>query len=155
MRKYWRAHFLNAELILAFALTAMIYAYGIIDKNFWTNTLLVNKDKFLTSLLPVLGSLLGFSIATVTFLLGINDHASLKILKRSPFYKTLWTTFTSTLKWLGTGTVLALIGILYHGWQPGVDFAIGANIGCFLVIVFRLGRCIWILENVIRIITVK
>jgi hypothetical protein len=101
----------------------------------------------------IFGSLLGFVIATLTILLGFAESVRLKGLRSSDFYPVLWRTLLSATKWLAVATLAAVAALV-------VDRDGAQNLGAFYACVFsslvaalRLARSIWILQNVVALVT--
>jgi hypothetical protein len=101
----------------------------------------------------IFGSLLGFVIATLTILLGFSESARLAVLRSSSHYPVLWRTLLSATKWLAAATLAAVVALV-------VDRDGAQNLGAFYLCVFtsivaalRLASSIWILENVVVLVT--
>jgi hypothetical protein len=102
------------------------------------------------------GSLLGFVLATVSIVIGLVSSPRLRVVRESPHYGTLWKVFTSATRFFALATCI-LLGALIFDEEP----AMGKSVhlwwlyACtFLVVAssLRLGRCIWVLEQVVSII---
>lgn len=156
--KWWRGRFLWVEFLLSVGLT-LTAAFCL---SVWNHNRVLDEALFgiRTTLYGVLatvwGALFGFVIATITIVLGFSEGARMKIVRDSAHYPDLWKTFMSATRALGFATAASLAGLL-----TDKDVAAGApNHAVFYVVIFaailatlRLSRCVWILQNVVKLVT--
>jgi hypothetical protein len=154
-RGFWEANFLFYELILSILLTFIFiiwcqYFSGliIIDK-----ILLNNRNTIYGSLSAIFGSLLGFIITTISIIIGYTKDERLKTVVESAHYKDLWNVYKSSIRFLAFATISALFGLIFDRDTSQIYFSVYLNFFMILIIIFRLGRSIWALENIISIIT--
>ncbi|HUD05476.1 MAG TPA: hypothetical protein VMR18_00945 [Candidatus Saccharimonadales bacterium] len=76
------------------------------------------------------------------------------MLRNSVHYKTLWRTFTSTIRFLGLATLLALVALLGDRDTAPNRALMLLCAGSTLLAVLRVARSAWILEQTIRVVTV-
>lgn len=152
---WWSSRFLTIELIIG-AVLVVVFAS-------WTSVFsgAVYVDKLMTgtriglygTLAAIFGSLLGFVIATLAIVLGFGDSERLGVLRRSAKYPVLWQTLLSTTRWLALATIGAIAALVVD--RDGAQ-NLGALDLCLLfsvVAALRLARSIWILQNVVAIVT--
>jgi len=155
LRGRWESRFLGAELVAALVVTLALAIWC----SFFGGAKHVDEVLHGTriglygTLGAIFGSLLGFVIATLTILLGFAESARLKVLRSSAHYPVLWRTLLSATKWLAVATLAAVAALV-------VDRDGAQNLGAFYACVFsslvaalRLARSIWILENVVALVT--
>jgi hypothetical protein len=99
------------------------------------------------------GALLGFIIATATIVLSFAPSDRFAVLRNSVHYKTLWQTFTSTIRFLGLATLLALAALLGDRDTNPSRLLMLLCAGSTLVAVLRVARSVWILEKTINVVT--
>jgi len=152
---FWRRHFLGTELGLAAALTlAFALWVGAFHGEAAVQSVLAGQRAALYGTLAAIdGALLGFVIATTAIVLGFAQDDRFEVLRASAHYPTLWRTFISTIKFLGLATLAALVALLVDHDNDPVWPAMVACGGTTLIAGLRLGRSVWILEHVIRIVT--
>lgn len=153
--QWWKTHFLMAEFGLALLLAAGFYVWveryngsGIVN-----STLTGNRSAVYGTLASITGSLLGFVLATVSIVFGFATHERLAVVRESPHYMTLWKVFTSSIRWLGVATVFLLTGLLLDRDTSPTRLVMHLCVLVFLLAIFRLARCVWVLEKVIGLVT--
>ena len=155
--KWWSKYFLQVEFTLAVMITLGIIVWAeAFQGRLWLNEVLTGQrhDIYIT-LASIFGALLGFTITTESIVLGYATNARLAIVREAKSHEQLWRIFMSAIRVLGFGTLLALIGLImdsdvHPGWWC-------TYLTIFVVILasFRLMRCIWVLDNIIKIVAVK
>lgn len=155
MLAFWRRHFLGTELGLGAAVTLVFALWvGAFHGEHAVQSVLAGQRAALYGALAAIdGALLGFVIATTAIVLGFAQDDRFEVLRASSHYPTLWLTFISTIKFLGLATLAALVALLVDHDNAPVWPAMVACAGTSLVAGLRLGRSVWILEHVIRIVT--
>lgn len=151
----YRAHFLGAEFVLAVLLWGafLFWAHRLSGYQDIDALLQGNRGAIYGALVSLFGTLLGFSIATVSIILGLVDSKRLNVLRESTHYPTLWRVFNSSNRALGIATVASLVGLVMD--KDGAPCHLILDLVVFLMLLsgFRVARCVWILENVIHLIT--
>jgi hypothetical protein len=152
---WWSSRFLAAELVAGLLLTLLLAVWC----SFFGGASHVDelmrgaRIGLYGTLAAICGSLLGFVIATLTILLGFTESARLKVLRSSKHYPVLWKTLLSATKWLALATVAAVVALVVD--RDGAQ-NLGAFEVCFLATLLaalRLARSIWILQNVVALVT--
>lgn len=153
--QWWKVHFLWAELGLAvvLALGFIVWVEGCGGGATVDRTLSGNRSALYGTLASISGSLLGFVITTVSIVFGFSTHERLSVVRESAHYPTLWRVFTSAIRWLGLATVFLLAALLTD--RDGSPLRVSMYVCCFglIVAVFRLARCVWVLEKIIGLVT--
>jgi hypothetical protein len=99
------------------------------------------------------GSLLGFSITAVSIVLGYAASEKLLIVRKSKHYQDLWNVFKSAIRVLALATVVALLGLIFDKNDQPLNFLVYSNVFTVILSSFRVARCVWVLENIIMIVT--
>jgi hypothetical protein len=149
MRNAYDAHFLEAELAAAVLITLILYRIEVLQYA------PKNVETIYIALTAAFGALLGFAITGISVILAFSDSEKLNVLKKSPFYPLVFSVFVSAAKVLGFGFALALVGLLVQA-KSKTGMAV-AYLAVFATIAsaFRLYRCIWVLENIVAIVTAE
>lgn len=156
MKSWWGRNFLVAEFGLSAAITVgfAIWAWGGGGWPDVDNTLKDNRTALYSVLASVFGALLGFVIATASIVLGFVGTDRLTVVRESRHYPTLWKAFTAAIRATGFATLVALVGLIVDRNDDPSRAMLTIAIFATTLAVFRMARCIWILENVIRLVTV-
>lgn len=140
--RWWRRHFLpielGAALVIAGVFTIAEVRCGILPDEL---------AALYGALAAVFGSLLGFTIAAVSIIIAVSGDDRLAVLRGSDRYPDLWKTFFSAIRWLGGATLIAFAGLL---WETVLVAALASF--AILITVFRISRCIWVLERIVAIL---
>ena len=155
MRSYWRQHFLGCELVLGLSAT-MAFAVWVEWANGMSSVSKVlagQRSAVYGTVASLDGALLGFIIATATIVLSFAPSDRFALLRDSPHYKTLWRTLTSTIRFLGLATLLALAALLGDRDTGPNRLFMTLCAGSTLLAVLRLARSAWILEQTIKVVT--
>ncbi len=153
--EWWRRHFLPAEFAAAAVATfAVMYAVHHSRYACYVDSLVEVSHPFIyASLASICGSLLGFSLAASSIVLGAaNSNApGLRVVRQSEHYETIWKVFSATTKALAATTVLALAGLVIdRAGALGVPL-LWSIVFAFLLSCLRVYRAIWVLGNVIAL----
>jgi hypothetical protein len=155
MRTNLDNHFLSfmviACLVLAAAAAVLYYqgtAAPLVD-----SLLRGNRPIVYGTLASINGSLLGFSIAVTSIVLGFSSSDRLAVLRESPHYPTLWRTLSATTKVLGVATLLSLACLLFDRDQAPSKALTIALVPVILLSIAYLGRTVWILDQIVTLIT--
>ncbi len=150
----WRRNFLAYEFWLAVGLTLGLIVWGsyfgghkAIDA-----ALAVGRTEFYGLLVSVFGFLFGFIIAATSIVLSVSNKPQLYLVRQNEHSRQLWDVLFSSIKILGLATVLALLGFLFDTQKSPSLWLTYVNFGMILCVVLRLVRCVWVLENVVRIV---
>ena len=155
LRECWEAHFLLAEFALAVALSAGFAAWArFLGGDVQLEELLAgNRSEVYGTLASVFGALLGFTITAVSIVLGYAQSDRLTVVRESKHYPKLWAVFTAANKALALATLVALVGLVVDRDSTPAPVILYVMVFAVLLSSFRLLRCIWVLENVVKIIT--
>lgn len=134
---------------LAFVLWAQICGGGALIEE----TLKGNRGAIYGALASIYGSLLGFAITAVSIVLGFSTTERLAVVRESKHYPTLWKVFTATIRTLGLATVVALLGLILDRDSSPAKWVLHMTVFATILATLRLSRCVWVLENVISLVT--
>jgi len=143
------------ELALAIVLSLLFLIWSeIVNAGSFIQTVFAgNRVALYGALVALFGSLLGFSITAVSIVLGYANSDKLEIVRESAHYADLWNTFKSAIKVLAFATVTSLIGLILDRDNLPNNLLLYLNIFSSILAFLRIGRCIWVLENIIAIVT--
>jgi uncharacterized membrane protein len=151
--QFWRVHFLGVELVaglLVGGATVALAEWG--ETNFLCGALTDNRAPVYGAIATIAGSLLGFVITSVSILLGyVNTH--LGPLRNTAHYPTLWNTYKSGIKMLALTTLMAIVALIWDRDKSPQRFVMYGVLVASILSLLRLVRCIWILEQVIAVVT--
>ena len=153
--KYWHGHFLGIEAVVAIvpgvALATWLVGYGgdLHVDQFMDS----NRANIYRTTAGISGTLLGFSIAAVSLVLNSASSPRLSLVRNSRHYPVLWKTFLQTTKSLGALTVISLVCLTWDRESSPQTWLVVPF--CFLLTlsILRLFRVVWILEQIITIVT--
>lgn len=155
MRDWWGAHFLGVELAAALLGTILFASWS----EYWggaaviDNVLSGNRGALYGTLASIFGSLLGFAITAASIILGFSSSPRLRLIRDSAHYPTLWKVFSATIKVLGLGTIVSLAGLILDRDSAPTHWIAYLVVFVFLLGCVRIARTIWILENIIGLLT--
>ncbi|WP_210160588.1 hypothetical protein [Methylocella silvestris] len=112
-----------------------------------------NRAALFGTTASILGSLLGFVITATSIVLGFSTSDRLAVVRESVEYPTLWKTFSATIRALALGTIIALTCLLFDRDSAPVPWLTILLIFAVLLSLFRIGRTIWVLEQIIGLVT--
>lgn len=155
LRRWWEAHFFILEFVLAVIIGVGFVSWSeIFDKRqFLLMLSLDNREAIYGTLASLFGSMLGFSITAVSIALGYAANEKMAIVRQSKKYNELWEVFKSAIRILGLSTILALIGLFFDKAATTNFLIFYLNIVLSVLSLFRVARCVWVLENIIFIVT--
>ena len=136
-------------LSLLFSIWSEVFNSG----SFIASVFAGNREVLYGALVALFGSLLGFSITAVSIVLGYANSDKLEIVRKSAHYADLWNTFRSAIKVLAFATITSLIGLILDRDTLPNNLILYLNIFSSILSFLRVGRCIWVLENIIAIVT--
>ena len=150
----WSTRFLLYEAILS---QLLAIAFVVLDR-FCIGTevsalLLGNRSAFYGTLASIAGSLLGFVITAVSILLAFDSAPSLKLLRDSNHYATLWSTYKSGIRAMALATVVSVAALVLDRDDSPSRVSLYLVVASTFFAIARLTRCLWILEKVIDIVT--
>lgn len=152
VRSWWRTRFLEAEAGVAVVVTVGLIGWSELfgGREHLNNLLEGNRAGVYGTLSSVLATFAGFAITAVAIVVALAASPRLSAFRKSAHFKTLHDVFFSTVRVLGFGTLSAFAGLVFdrdsnHGfWVLYIVACLG------LLGVFRLSRCVWALELVVR-----
>jgi len=152
-----RRHFLWAELCLALIVTL---GFSLSRDHFggWIpvmNVLKDNRSAIYQTATSIFGSLLGFAIAALSLLISFSGSPSLKLVQESNHYPTLWKTFAAANRALGLATVASFLALIFDRDRSPSRLIFFAVFYAAMLAALRVARCIWILEQVVRVVAGK
>jgi hypothetical protein len=155
LRRWWEAHFFPLELLASVVLAAffVVWSEYFNERQFINAIILDSREVIYGTLASLFGSLLGFSITAVSIALGYATSDRLAVVRQSKRYLDLWEIFKSAIRVLGAATIFALIGLFFDKDTVPNIYILYANVFMTILSFFRMARCIWILENIIIIVT--
>lgn len=153
--RVWRRHFLPVEFGAALLVWGFFVLWaeefdGVVALDY---TLQGNRGAVYGTAASIFGALLGFVIAAVAIVLGYADSPRLAVLRASKHYTTLWRVFIANIRALAFATVVALLALVLDRDGAPVHLLLYATAFAALLVGVRLGRAMWILENVIHLVT--
>lgn len=154
IRKFLGLYFLELELIasivLAGAFTIWMFRFG--GSAVVNDILDQNRSAVYGTLASILGALLGFVITALSIIIGYTTNEKFEFIRSSRHYFTLWRVLLSTIKALSLATAAMVVGLIFDRDTSPQNWILCVCVFTILFSLFRLRRCIWILENVIHII---
>lgn len=151
---YYKRHFLNVELGIATILTILILLVIIKELPPFTLDTWVLSIKY--NLYPVIatisGALLGFVITGVSVIIAFTESDKFRLLRKTTTYKKLFEVYFRTIYYLAGTTLISAIGIVITNYST---FWFYLLVWSAIISAFGLYRCIWILENLVEILTKK
>lgn len=154
LNRFRKIHFLGFELFLSILLS-IFFAIWVVwfSGSVIVDTILHgNRSAVYGALATIFGSLLGFVITALSIIIGYSANEKLEFLRKSKHYPTLWKVLLSTIRALSIATVVMIIGLVIDRDSSPNNLILCFCVFTTLLSLFRLRRCIWVLENVIQII---
>jgi len=157
LKAKWEANFLLAELFVAVVLFLAFIGWSeLINNRQMIDTIsLDSREAMYGTFASLFGSLLGFSITAVSIVLGYATDEKLAIVRQSKRYDDLWNVFKSAIRVLALATVFSLLGLIFDKNIIPSYLLFYLNIFSAILALFRVARCVWVMENVILIVTKK
>jgi hypothetical protein len=154
---WWSRYFLTLELAAAILIFLSVLVWGefFAGKVVLDQVLGVHQNRIYENLTAVFGTLLGFVITAVSIVLGYTDNENLGVIRESDHYEDLWKVYKSAMRSLAFATAAGLLGVIFENIESVKYYLIYLNILTISLVVFRLGRSIWILENIISLVTLR
>ena len=151
---FWGRHFLLLELIVS-VLAGALFVWWFVrhgGQNVVDPTLDGNRAAVYGALAGIFGSLLGFVITAASIVLGLSGSERLAIIRESDHYDTLWKVFMSATRALAVATVASLAALVIDRDKRPCRVVLFIEVFFVILAVFRLTRCVWALENVIKLV---
>ncbi len=112
-----------------------------------------NRSTLYGTLASINGSLLGFSITITSIIFGLSSTTRMLQLQKFSVYRELWLTLTETAKTLGMSTLISLGCLLFDREHAQNQWFVVALLPATMLSIAYLCRTLWILENVIALVT--
>jgi len=153
--QWWRKHFLRVELYISIIITIsfIVWYKWLGGENSLQCFLNGNRPSIYGTAASIFGSLLGFVITATSIVLGFSTSDRLKVIRDSSQYSTLWQVFNSTIRALGIATITTFMALIFDRDPSPIPALLFASLFGVTFSVFRLLRAVWVLENVISLIT--
>lgn len=151
---FWRKHYLGVEAGIVIILTILFATWFFLFGGAPHLSALMqnNRGNIYRTTATISGSLLGFSMAVMSIVLGFSFSDRLAIVQGSKHYAALWKTFFQTIWCLGGLTVTALICLIWDKDCYPVSWLVIPFLLFVGLSIVRVARTIWILERLIGII---
>lgn len=153
--KWWKRHFLCAEFCVSVMLAACFVLWYV---RFGGESMLAcflngNRASIYGTAASIFGSLLGFVITATSIVLGLSASERLDIIRESKQFAILWRVFSNTIWALGFATASTFISLIFDRDTRPISTLLFMSFFAIVLSFFRLSRAIWVLENVIALIT--
>ena len=99
------------------------------------------------------GTLLGFSITSLSLTLSFSLSPRLDLLRNSPHYPALWKTFAQATRYLGGLTISALVCLAWDKESAQIPWLVIPFCLFVGLSTVRLLRVVWIIERIVCIIS--
>lgn len=154
LRRFWSRHF----LLLEWASSVIISLSAIVWMERFGGLTIVNdlldgsRAAIYGALATIFGSLLGFIITAVSIALGFSTSDRLAIVRDSKYYLQLWGVFISATRCLALATVASVVALVGDRDSAPIRWLTYSVLILSVLAVTRIARCIWVLENIVRIV---
>ncbi|MBI5946330.1 MAG: hypothetical protein HY864_18370 [Chloroflexi bacterium] len=157
VKEFWEAHFLPLEFLVSILTMAGFIIWGefYAGRGVMDSLLEGNRSAVYGALSAIFGALLGFVITAVSIVLGYVASDKLTLVRESPHYEDLWRVYKAAMRSLAVATIAGLLGLIFDREARPMPFLFYLNILTTTLAFFRLGRSIWVLENIISLVTQK
>lgn len=148
-KENYNRHFLGIELLIS--IVTIILTYVILRGTFLHTNSYIELYVVITT---IAGSMFGFVLLVISLLLVLNNTEKLHELKRSKHYRTIYTIFMSTIKYLAITIVVGLLAIILNSKSPPwlLTIMFYAVLWTVWISSLRLWRCVWVTKHIINII---
>ena len=155
IKDFWDKYFLPLEFLVSILLTAGFVIWGeLYSGRLVMDSLLEgNRSAVYGALAAIFGALLGFVITAVSIVLGYIASDKLTLVRESPHYEDLWRVYKAAMRSLAFATIVGLLGLIFDREAHSLPVLFYLNIMTTTLAFFRLGRSIWVLENIIGLVT--
>jgi hypothetical protein len=155
---FFRKHFLPIEAVVAFAATlalGLVLRYSPGADATARDLLEDNRPAVYGSLSAIWGSLLGFGIAALSIAMAFSQDPRMAVVRRTPYYATMWQVFTKNIFAMSLATLAALLALVVDKNKSPSTVLMVLVAGSSLLASFRLANCIWVLEKLVLVIRSK
>lgn len=105
------------------------------------------------ALVGLQGSLLGFTIASLTIIVGYSTNPRLDSVRQTDRWDQLFNNFTRAARWCGFGTILAVLAVIIdRDDAPNLLFSVLLFFG-LIATAWTVGRMVWLLQLVVKAAT--
>jgi len=149
--KWWERNFLRYEFILSLFVVGftLFYVYNYALDGKVTTGLNGIRLQLYGTIAGTTGALLGFVITGISILFTMKESPAIAVLKQSKHYRTIFDVFASASRYLAFTAVVSLLGLLIDRDQaPQLWYGFIVFWGA-LISLFRILRCIWVLEKMV------
>ncbi len=155
IRNYWGKHFLGLEFVVAilFTILFVLWAEFLSGKNTVNVILTNNRSEIYGTIAAIFGALLGFIITSISIVIGYISDERFKLLREGKYYYQLWGVFKSTIEALALATIISLVGLILDRDVNPNWIILYFNLFSLILVFFRLYRSIWVLENIVNIMS--
>ena len=152
--RFWREYFLILEAGTSAIPSIVILIWFVVfgGEAHVAEFLDGNRTNIYRTTATIAGTLLGFSIASVSLALSFASSERLTVLRESQHYPALWKTFFQAIRLLGALTLSALACLIWDKDDAPIAWLV-IPLCLFASLTFvRLLRVIWILEQIVTIV---
>ncbi len=140
----YKKHFLGIEFLIS--IIFVLLSYFLINY-FKLNYFL--DSTFYSVIATISGTLSGLTITSITILITTHNSNKLFLVRKSKLYSRIYNIFFETIGYLGSTTIVSIIGILFKITSVWFFYSL---LWLITISTFRLYRCVWILKNIIQIL---
>lgn len=155
LREKWDKEFLQFEFLASVFVSVLFFIwYRYLSGQIIVDRVLIdNRSSIYGAFAAIFGALLGFVITAVSIVIGYSTSERLAIVRNSTEYPKLWKIFISAIRATALATIAALLGLVFDRDNSPSCWILFINVFSIVLVFFRLGRCIWVLEKIITLIT--
>jgi hypothetical protein len=155
LMNHYRRNFIVYEFWIPFVLVLFlgILIELILKSNAIDVWLLGVRKEVYAAIATIFGALLGFTITAISIVIVFVNSERLELLKKSKHYRTLYNVFLVTIKYLAFTTIIALISLILDRDTRTHHWITYLNLFGVILSIIGLSRCIWVLENIVKLIT--
>ncbi|AKX94467.1 hypothetical protein MTHERMOG20_11540 [Moorella thermoacetica] len=157
LRDKYEKNFLLYDLIASVIITGLIFLIAIrTPLNSKILELLVGiRLSLYNTIISVAGALIGFVITGLSILISMKETPSLELLKKSKYYKQIYDVYLSTSRCLGMLLFIALFAIILDHDNKPIPIMPYIILWGLMISTLRIARCLWVIKNIIGLITKK
>jgi hypothetical protein len=150
----WSANFLQYELGMGFVVSASVVAWSewLDGRGDVDHFVAVHSSLLYTVAAPIDAAMLGFILAAAAIIVTATPAGQMTRLRGSAHYSDLWACFRSAMRFLGTGTVVTLVGLAITE-ETVARLLFFAVMALSVMAALRVARCVWALNWIIHIFT--
>lgn len=149
---WWRRYFLLAEggTVILMTVFFAVWLYLRDGAKVFIHVGMADSLTVASALMGVFGSLLGFILASITFLFGIVDRESFRVLRASHSYPDHWAIFASALRACAFASLTSLCGLIAV-WLGSLPlWLLVAMFATIAWSIARVARVVWVLQKMIE-----